>query len=466
MTRSWCEYNTPYFTVYSDLRERTALRIAGEMLKFHHATSEFLKPIAREGTSTKIVLFRSPKEFAREVGQSKFVGIMQPSFLEHKLILAVNARERDRMQLPFHEYSHYIIRTRLERPAPRWLEEGLAQYLSTMKISGDSKATVGELHRKKVLVSFLESKHRDWNELLHFDVMHSEADDLVVQYEVAWALVHFLIHSSTSESTHPFERINALIEQTNQGRDSIESYMEIAQTSEAKLDSELYEYLLSDQDLIDFEFDYSEATVEVNDCLDTADKHLLLADAIADFNSERAQYILVRLLRKYSDDHRVHAALSRVTRENTEESLAHAEQAHQMSPDSAETSIVLASALIRSCLESQGESCNELLQEAQSLFEKAMAIDEGRVDAAFGLGILLNNSGKAEEAIEYLQLAHEYAPWSARVHFHLGETYRQLGRYEEAIDHLTIAANWETDLKRKEGIQQVLTLVESMLVAN
>ena len=464
LSRSWCEYETPYFTVFTDLKKKSALRLTQDLLSFHHATSVFLSPNELQGTSTSIVVFRNPREFVREFRQNKFIGIMQPSFQKHKLLLASNTRKKEYMQVPFHEYAHYIIRSRLERPAPRWLEEGIAQYFSTMELQGPDLASTGAIDRRRVLVSFLETKHNRWEEILDFDIIHSEAEDLQVQYDTAWGLVHYLVHGiSDSETNHPFERINTLLERVNSGEDAIAAYMSITQTNEKELDRVLYEYLTSDRKPHQFRFESTGAVIDEKPCLDVMERYMLLADAIAEFNAERAHYILFRLNRLRPNNYLVLSALSEITRRDTELSRGYADQAYRLNPDAAETNIAKAAALIRVCVESQDESCHRLLNEAQKLYRRALEIDHQRVDAAFGLGILYLNEGRAGDALNYLRVAHKHAPWSARVNFHLGETFRQLGQYSKAADYLKIATHWETDTIRLEGMREKLGVVEHQL---
>lgn len=461
LSRDWCEYQTPYFTVYTDLKEKDALYTAQELLSFHNATSMFFAPEAIEGTSLNIVLFRYPREFTREFNQAKFVGVMQPSFQEHLLLLSAGGKNKNYMEVAFHEYAHHIIRSRLRRPVARWLEEGLAQYLATLKVEAPGIAHIGEFNRRRVLVSYLETKHQDWNQILDVDIIKTDAFDLQAQYDVAWGLVHYLIHGTHETTTeHSLQKINTLLGRINAGEDAFEAYLAIAQTSEEELEQSLYDYLTEDRELLRLRFDVRAETVSDRGCLNRVDKHLLLAKSLSEFNVKRSEDILTRLNRKHPSNHRVLAALSNVTRTKTEVSREYAMEAFETNPNVAETNIALASALIRVCVKVQDETCNRLLRQAQILYDRALELDPQRVDAAFGLGILYLNEGKAAEALDYLLVSHKHAPWSPRVNFHLGETFRQLGQFTKASDYLRIAAHWETDEVRKESILEVLALVE------
>ena len=240
--------------------------------------------------------------------------------------------------------------------------------------------------------------------------------------------------------------------------------MAIAETSEEELEQTLYEYLTEDQELLRFRFDVHAETVIDRGCLDRVDKYLLLAKSLSEFNVKRSEDILTRLNRIQPDNYRVLAALADVTRRKTDLSRKYASEAYRINPDVAETNLAMASALIRVCVKVQDETCNQLLSQAQRLYRHALELEPQRVDAAFGLGILYLNQGRAGEALDYLLVSHKHAPWSARVNFHLGEAFRQLGQMKKAADYLRIAAHWETDESRKESMLEVLALVEERQV--
>ncbi|MCY3884541.1 MAG: DUF1570 domain-containing protein [Gammaproteobacteria bacterium] len=461
LSRDWCEYETPFFSVYTDLKVQDALFTAEKLLSFHHATSMFFAPDTLEGTSLSIVLFRYPREFSREFNLSKFVGVMQPSFQKHLLLLAAGEKGKEYMHVPFHEYAHYIIRSRLKRPVARWLEEGLAQYLSTLQIEAPGIANIGEINRRRLLVSFLETKHQDWREILDVNILKTPANDLQSQYDVSWGLVHYLVHGSPGGvQKDSLLKISDLLERVNRGEDAFQAYLKIAMIDEDELESALYGYLTEDQELLRFRFDTHDELVLERGCLDRIDKHLLLASSVTEFNAKRSEDILTRLNRFHPNNHRVLAVLSDVTRRKTDLSRKYAAKAYEINPDVAETNVALASALIRVCVEVQDTTCNQLLSQAKRLYSRALELEPKRVDAAFGLGILYLNEGKAADALDYLLVSHQHAPWSARVNGHLGETYRQLGQFAKAAEYLKIAVHWETDELRREGMLEVLALVE------
>jgi len=91
-------------------------------------------------------------------------------------------------------------------------------------------------------------------------------------------------------------------------------------------------------------------------------------------------------------------------------------------------------------------TCRDEWLQAGEWLRLALAKDPDRFDGIFQLGLVELYTGKPGTAINYLRLAHQRVPWSARVNFQLGECYRLLG-YSMARKHLVQARDWaHTDL--------------------
>jgi predicted O-linked N-acetylglucosamine transferase (SPINDLY family) len=72
--------------------------------------------------------------------------------------------------------------------------------------------------------------------------------------------------------------------------------------------------------------------------------------------------------------------------------------------------------------------------EAEAAFRRAVMLDPQSADAAVGLGIVLQNLGRTDEAIAEYQRAIAIAPSSAEAWSNLGVSLRGLGRNEEALE--------------------------------
>jgi len=75
---------------------------------------------------------------------------------------------------------------------------------------------------------------------------------------------------------------------------------------------------------------------------------------------------------------------------------------------------------------------------AQSLLEKALALDNSLADAHYELGKLLLAKGRAQEALPHLEASAKLKPAHSQFHFTLAEAYRALDREEDYRNTLEI----------------------------
>jgi hypothetical protein len=134
----WIKVSTPDFDLYTSARETEAREILN---KFSQARDFFLRVKATTQTShlpVTIVLFDSNKDYRQyrdAITPAFFVGDEQRDY-----ILMSNLGE-DRDLAATHEYSHVLVRhSGLNLPV--WLNEGMADVYSTMKVS-EGKIVVG-----------------------------------------------------------------------------------------------------------------------------------------------------------------------------------------------------------------------------------------------------------------------------------------------------------------------------------
>ncbi len=78
----------------------------------------------------------------------------------------------------------------------------------------------------------------------------------------------------------------------------------------------------------------------------------------------------------------------------------------------------------------------ETLQEAERVYRRATDHCERDALLLFNLGVLLEDLGRADEAIEAYQGAIEEDPTLADGHYNLARLYESLGKPQHAIRHL------------------------------
>ena len=462
LNRSWCEWETEHFSLYSDMRIKDAEQISNDLLEFHYASNVLLSSNAIRSTKINIIIFRNAREFRRELKQNKFAGLMQPSFQQHQLILTANLRDRDYTEIPFHEYAHHLIKVRIERPIARWFEEGLAQYLATVTIKEHS-VEVGNVQRRRILNSLATTQERTWSETLSLDLSHDQTPELVVKYDVALGLVHYLVHGTFETELEPMQRIVQLFQAVNEGANAFDKFLELVGLQQSDLSDALQRHFSKTQELLTFEIPVPQQQVKFRDCLDDVDRHLLIARSVLSFNRDRANEVLQQIELQYPGDYRVHALLSEVHRHDAEVALKYAETAYRTRPDSPVTNLALANAYVRLCAKDPSQPCIDHLKQAESHYRKVLTFDHSRVDAAFGLGSVYLHRGRTGEALNYLRVAQKHTPWSPRVNLQLGEAYRQLGEFRKAERYLTITAEWDENADRRKVALKLLDQVQKEL---
>lgn len=185
---AWIRVASPKFEIFTDTNERSARRV---LTRFEQASRVLSAgPWKHSGESkTRILLFSSEREYALLRPAANTPGFYQ-SGPERDYIAMLAGAEVDRVIL--HEYTHSVLNHSLA-PLPQWLEEGLAEFYSTLAI-GQTRATAGApipshaaaLEREKWLtaaqLAAVDRKSPSYN----------EADKTGIFYSESWALTHML----------------------------------------------------------------------------------------------------------------------------------------------------------------------------------------------------------------------------------------------------------------------------------
>jgi tetratricopeptide (TPR) repeat protein len=194
------------------------LRQVAAWLEFFH--SAFARLVSRNvldaSVPTTVILFRDEASFTpfKPLYQGRpanVAGFFQPGEDVNYIAISLDPGERDPFSTAFHEYVHLHLRDNVPG-APLWLNEGLAEFYSTMQFSG-GEATLGAPlnHYLRLL--------RD-QEMLPLSTLFSigtnsphynEQDKSGVFYGESWALVHYLMLGGGSNRQEQFKRFLAQV---------------------------------------------------------------------------------------------------------------------------------------------------------------------------------------------------------------------------------------------------------------
>jgi len=424
------------FEVTSDLAASELSELLNTLNRFELWAGDWLPGSPATGrVPMKMLIFASHKSFRDYFGTPKFAGFAQPSLTTSTLVIAPRRGERGLQQIALHEYSHYLLRNRLDISLPLWFDEGLASLLSSVEFDSD-QALLGELpvtsmreltaENGPIRLSLQQALTTDY-------MMDWPRQRIDAFYYWSWLLTHYLMlggeHEQSALENFLRSRAQPLVAYLDTGYGALErklrryvrrKYPEIVQSSPVP------------------------APLDINlRCLTSLERDLLLGAAAVEYNPQGALELTASQQSADPQDVRILVLQSRAFEvlEQPEQALDLAQQAYQRAPENPAVLVNLANQLVHDCVFRQGSQCRALWQQALPFYRRALELDLNRIDAVFGIGLVYLHAGRPGEAVNYLKVAYSRTPWAVHVNFFLGESYRIIGD-TRARGYLENARNW------------------------
>ena len=454
----WCAISTPDFRLLTDLPARRALRLADSLMRFKIA-AETLVPRGKSSAPPplRIVAMRRSGDFRAVFAAEKMAGFMQSGLERHTLAFGPDPAAGAITQTAFHEYTHYLMRSRQGMNYPVWYEEGFASFLSTMRFS-DAAVTIGaaplhhfrRLNVSKIPVAELVGERHSLNWGRH---------DLTRLYAKAWLFVHMLELGDVAGLPPYRERLPRLLELTDAGVGSGEALAMALQAGAATLERQARRYAgrrtLPTKRLA---IETRPGESFERNCLTETEAAYELGVAATSRNHEFAARRLGEVVAANPRNADAWAALAQARQE-----VAPARQAAQraLAIDAAHVlaNTRMAQLKAKECRGLGTEECWDVWAESARYYRRALLGRADAVDAAYGLGVVYLNTGQAGNALNYLRVAWQRAPWAPRLNFYLGEAYRLTGDDVRARVHLRKAMNWDPDARWRERAALALGLL-------
>ncbi|NIP13290.1 MAG: tetratricopeptide repeat protein [Pseudomonadales bacterium] len=441
----WCVYPAESFEILSDLKPRQIRRLATELEIFRQTAARFIPGAGAANLPIRIVVFRDRDDFRETMNSPTFGGFMQPSLRGATLVLGPQGENRLLHTTARHEYSHYLLRNRIEVSFPVWYDEGLASFLSTMSTRRRS-VLVGEAPARH-LNARLQRAAVSLEELIEAKNVYTwERGKLNDFYTGAWTVVHYLTLGHLVGFQDRREQLNRYLSEV------VTPFQAVMDLPYDQLQTELLTY--TDRRKLPTialpRPEIAESSAEVS-CLTEDERDYELALAMIKKRPENALSIFADLQRKHPDDvrHLVGLAAASAELNRPAEAEGYAAAAVKLAPDEPGAQIEYGIRLIRGCIMVRALDCDERWQKAVTLFRSGVRADPERFDAVMGLGLSYLHSGRPGDALNYLKIAYQKAPWAPHLNFYLGETYRLIGD-PRARRHLLNARNWtDQDLWRR-----------------
>lgn len=211
---SWRSVRTNNLFVIGNT-DSESLRQVAAWLEFFHVSFERLvsRSVGRSSAPTTVVVFRDEASFLpfKPLYQGKplnLAGYFQAGDDMNyiAILLDRNERQRDSYSTAFHEYVHLHLRDNVPG-VPLWLNEGLAEFYSSMQFS-DTEATIGapigfylRLLRAQEMLP-LTTLFSINNDSPHYN----EQEKTGIFYGQSWALVHYLMMGEGGRRQEQFKQ--------------------------------------------------------------------------------------------------------------------------------------------------------------------------------------------------------------------------------------------------------------------
>jgi tetratricopeptide (TPR) repeat protein len=332
----WRSLRTEHFHLIGDVSDRQLRDVALRFEQFRDVITQLKVTATQEdaGSRVPIIVFRDRRSF--EPFMPRALGHVVEAaglFVEgpDSVYIAVRLDSGDASyRAAFHEYTHLLLRQTFP-DAPLWLDEGLADYYSTLRITGDRSALIGlplPIH-----LTLLRQGSMPLTQV--FEATHQSAvytdTDRVLLYAQAWALVHHAYHSRPSLEAE----LIALGRRLAAGGNVEESVRALYGVSVAELERLIAGYVRGRHTGVTVEFEQKlvNAVTANSMTITDAEADVWLGDLLAQSGrDDEAQPRLEDALRRQPGLGQAHEALARVLfRKNQDaEANAHLQQANAL----------------------------------------------------------------------------------------------------------------------------------------
>ncbi len=201
----WSSVRTRNFTVVGEAREKDLRRVAARLEEYRAALARLLPEGPTDASApTTVIVFRDDntyrpfKPVMRGQTANYVAGYFQPGSEVNYITLALDSDwSRGPASTLLHEYTHLLVNNYF-CAAPLWLKEGLAEFYSTARVSGDRRrVTTGAQLPSRVRQLRVAPGLIPLRTLFEVDQQspyYYESGKRGIFYAQSWALAHFILN--------------------------------------------------------------------------------------------------------------------------------------------------------------------------------------------------------------------------------------------------------------------------------
>jgi tetratricopeptide (TPR) repeat protein len=187
----WVEVRTPHFVIASAEGEKKAVALAIDLEHFR-AAAERLTNIGRFEERIPTKVYALPRT-ARELGiDGTIVGLLMPGMRANYALTTPQGSQSD--EVLKHEYVHFLVRNRDGLAYPAWIDEGYAELLATVRVSGGgTRLEYGNVMRWRA-ESLMLAPWISWDTVVGTrDPRSLGRHRGAMFYAQSWLLMHYLV---------------------------------------------------------------------------------------------------------------------------------------------------------------------------------------------------------------------------------------------------------------------------------
>lgn len=136
----WSRLESGRWELYTDAGEKTGSAVLRQLLEMQNIFATVAVPLPESAPPIRILLLKNAKDFTPFRHGENNTGIYQ-SGVDRDHIVLLDAKGDETIRAARHEFVHLVM-NHTSAALPLWLEEGLAEYFSTLQRKGD-KVVVG-----------------------------------------------------------------------------------------------------------------------------------------------------------------------------------------------------------------------------------------------------------------------------------------------------------------------------------
>ncbi len=207
----WTEIRSPNFDIITDAGEKRGREAAFRFEQMRAAFDHIFTVKVSTPIPLQIVAFRNNKELSHFAPLWKGKPIELAGFFvpgEDRQFIALELTSTEGYEIAFHEYTHLLVHATVGQ-VPLWMDEGLAEYLSTLKMDKEhiyyGDVPVG---RSYVLGSNRWMKIEQLFSVQHESAEYNErGDHRSMFYAESWLVMHYLMSTNTLHNAFVYKRL-------------------------------------------------------------------------------------------------------------------------------------------------------------------------------------------------------------------------------------------------------------------